>query len=204
MTFDVGDLYPVRMWNRRRRVTAGAVLIAMALLGWMATMVAVPFLQKPHTTEDLTAAWKQAGPTPLGQSTTVSVPPGQTLVAFLVGTQIYGPAGTTGGTCAASGDGHPVNLGWPVYIDTSLTNELRDGQEIVAISGWTNDSGRTVRVDITCGTGDSTIDHFVAVPTRTAVVAHAPWFQPWSWVAMALAGLAVLASGVEWLSQPSR
>jgi hypothetical protein len=93
----------------------------------------VSFLQHPDTTEDLTAVWKQAGGTPLGQSSTVAVPPGQTLVAFLVGTDLYGIAGTTGGTCTADTGGRTLDLGWPVQLNWSLTDVLNDGQQIVAM-----------------------------------------------------------------------
>ena len=98
------------MARAERLVKAGLAIAVLAVLGWIATLLAVPFLRQPDTTEDLTAAWAHAGPTPLGQPTAVAVPPGQTLVAFLVGTDLYGIAGTTTGTCTASRDGRPVNL----------------------------------------------------------------------------------------------
>jgi hypothetical protein len=184
-------------------MTTGAALLAVALLGWIGTLVALPFLRNPAVTEDVTAAWKQAGPTTLGRTAAVTVPPRQTLVAFLVGTQIYGPGGTTGGSCTATGDGSSVDLG-RVLINQSLNGVLRDGQETVAIAGWTNDGDAPVRVDIRCITNDSTVDHFVAVPTRTAVGIQNPWFQPWLWVAVATLGVAVFISGLDWLSPPSR
>lgn len=185
-------------------MSVGVAILALALLGWIGTLVALPFLHHPDTVEDLTAVWKQAGSTALGQATAVTVPPGQTLVAFLVGTQIYGSGGTTGGACTATADGATVDLGRPVFINPSLTGVLRDGQETVAIAGWTNDTDGPVRVDIRCSTEDSTVDHFVAVPTRTAAVARNPWFQPWLWVAVAVVGTGVVASGMDWLSPPSR
>ena len=186
------------------RVTAGVTVVAVALLGWTITQFAVPLTRPQDTTEDLTAAWVRSGPTRLGAATTLSVPANQTLVAFLVGTDLYGIAGTTGGSCSADSDGRPVDLGWPVHINRSLTNVLEEGQETVAIAGWTNRTGRVASVEIRCDTRDSTVSHYVAVPTRTAVIARRPWFHPWAWIALAVAGLALVASGARWLSPPSR
>lgn len=191
------------MANRGRRVTVGVAVLGLALLGWIGTLVLVPLLQQPRTTEDLTAAWTQAGPTPLGESTAVSVPAGQTLVAFLVGTDFYGIAGTTSGTCTAASDGRPLELSRPVHINRSLTGVLADGQETVAVAGWRNTAAQAVSVEVRCTTGDSTVDHYVAVPTRTAVVAHDPWFQPWGWVAVAVVGLAVIVTGVQRVNPPN-
>jgi hypothetical protein len=186
-----------------RRVTAGVAVLGLALLGWIGTLLVVPLLQQPDTTEDLTAAWTQAGPTALGEPTAVSVPAGQTLVAFLVGTDLYGIAGTTTGDCTAVRDGRPLELGRPVHINRALTGVLADGQETVAVAGWTNATDIPVRVEVRCTTSDSTVDHYVAVPTRTAVVAHDPWFQPWGWVAIGVIGLAVIVTGVRRLNPPS-
>lgn len=182
----------------------GLTVVALAVCGWLITLVALPFSQQPSTTEDLTAAWTHAGDTRLGQSATVTVPPGQTLVAFLVGTNLYGAAGTTSGSCAASADGRPLSLGWPVLINRSLAGVLQDGQETVAIAGWTNRAGVAVSVVITCNTIDSTVTHFVAVPSRTAVIPTDPWFQPWGWVALGAMGAALTALGLLRISRPSR
>ena len=187
-----------------RLVKVGLATVVLALLGWIATFFTVPFLHQPDTTEDLTTAWTQAGPTPLGQPTAVTVPPGQTLVAFLVGTDLYGIAGTTTGSCTATRDGGPVDLGWPVQINRSLTGVLKGGQQTVAVAGWTNRTDSTVGVDIRCTTGDSTVDHYVAVPTRTAVITRDPWFQPWGWIAMAVAGVALVVAGLPPISRPNR
>lgn len=192
------------MAPRERRVAAGVALAVVAMLGWIITQFAVPFTQHPRTTEDLTAAWIQAGPTRLGEATTVSVPPNQTLVAFLVGTDLFGIAGTTGGNCTASSGTRPVDLGWPVLINSSLTGVLRDRQDTVAIAGWTNRTDTTVRVEILCATIDSTVQHYVAVPTITAVVQHRPWFQPWAWIALAAVGIGLIVSGFRWVSPPNR
>lgn len=178
-------------------MTVGLVAVGLALLGWVVTLFAVPFLQHPNATEDLTAVWTQAGPTPLGQSTSVAVPPAQTLVAFLVGTDLYGIAGTTTGSCTATRDGQPVHLDGRVQIERSLTGVLEDGQETVAIAGWTNATDGVVRVEISCTTGDSTAHHYVVVPSRTAVVTRDPWFQPWGWVVIAVLGVAFIVAGVE-------
>ena len=177
-------------------MTAGVVIIGLALLGWLATLIAVPILQRPHSTEDLTAVWTQAGPTPLGQSTSVTVPPGQTFVAFLVGTSLYGGSGTTTGSCTASEGGQPVRLSGRVQIERSLTGVLDAGQETVAIAGWNNATGRTVRLEVVCRSDDSTVQHYVAVPSRTAVLTRQPWFQPWGWVAVAVVGVALVVMGV--------
>jgi hypothetical protein len=196
--------YPERMAGGGRGVKLGLATVVLALLGWIGTSLAMPFLQHPGTTEDLTAVWQQAGGTPLGQSSTVAVPPGQTLVAFLVGTDLYGIAGTTGGSCTAGTDGRTLDLGWPVQLDWSLTDVLNDGQQSVAIGGWTNSDVRTVRVTISCSTADSTVDHYVAVPSRTAMVIRYPWFQPWGWAALAAVGLTFAVLGVLRANSPGR
>jgi glycogen debranching enzyme len=160
--------------------------------------------QKPDTTEDLTTAWTEAGPTRLGQPTTVGVPPGQTLVAFLVGTQLNTTAGTSTGSCTATRDGRPVDLSWPVQIDRSLTGVLTDGQQTVAIAGWTNNANSDVRIEIRCSSADSGVNHYVAIPTRSAVLTKNPWFQPWGWIALATVGVGLIVSGWQWISPPSR
>ncbi len=168
----------------------------LALLGWLVTLAVVPFTQKPRVTEDLTTAWTQAGPTRLGRPTTVPVPPGQTLVAFLVGTDLYGIAGTTTGTCAASAGGRPIALSGRVQIDRSLTGVLPDGRQTVAIAGWTNTGDTTADVGIRCESKDSTVDHYVAVASRTAVLTRDPWFQPWVWAGVGTLGAALIAAGL--------
>ena len=157
-----------------RLIKAGLATAALALAGWLVTLVTVPLLQQPAGLEDLTAVWTQAGPTPLGQPTTVAVPPGQTLVAFLVGTDLHGLAGTTGGDCAATRDGQPLRLDWPVQINPSLSGVLRDGQQTVAVAGWQNTTSGDVKVEILCRSSDSTVEHYAAVPTRTAVTTRNP------------------------------
>ena len=195
--------YPWLVASGRRRVTVGVSLLALALAGWVGTLFLAPLHQHPDRAEDLTAAWTRAGPTRLGQPTTVVVPSGQTLVAFLVGTQLN-TAGTSTGSCTASRDGRPVDLGWPVQIDRSLTGVLADGQQTVAIAGWTSDAGNDVRVEIRCSSKDSGVQHYVAIPTRTAVLTKNPWFQPWAWVVTAVVGIALIAAGAEWITPPSR
>lgn len=187
-----------------RLVKVGLGAVGLSLLGWLATLILVPFLQHPDTTEDLTSAWIQAGPIPLGESTTVTVLPGQTLVAFLVGTDLYGIAGTSTGTCTASSEGTPLDLGWPVQINRSLTGVLEDGQETVAIAGWTSKFDQAARVEIRCTTADSTVDHYVAVPTHTGVVTSTPWFQPWGWVALAVVGVGLIVAGARRVNPPTR
>lgn len=185
------------------RVTVGVAAVVLALVGWIATVLAAPLLQQPGSTEDLTAAWRGAGPTPLGRATTVAVPPGQTLVAFLVGTDLYGVAGTTTGTCTATGDGHDLELNRQVQINRSLTDVLTEGQQTVAVAGWPNRTNATVSVTIRCQTSDSTVEHYVAVPTRTAVLTRDPWFQPWGWVALAGLGVGLIAAGARPVNPPS-
>lgn len=179
-----------------RLVKTGLGLLGLAVVGWLVTLFAVSFTARPHSFEDLTAVWRKAGPTALGATASVNVPPGDTLVAFLVGTDLTGIAGTTGGDCSAASQGSPLALGWPVQIETVLTGILEPGQQIVPIAGWSNDTSNDAVVEISCSTGDSTVDHFVAVPTRTGVVEHDPWFQPWLWVAIGGAGLVVLSAAV--------
>ena len=179
-----------------RLVKTGLGVIGLALIGWLVTLLAVSFTARPHTVEDLTAVWRKAGPTALGATTTVIVPPGDTLVAFLVGSDLTGIAGTTGGDCSATSPGGPIPLGWPVQIETLLTGILQSDQQIVAIAGWRNDGSNDEVVEITCNTKDSTVDHFVAVPTRTGAVEYAPWFHPLLWVAIGGTGLLLVAAAV--------
>lgn len=177
-------------------VKTGIAMMALALLGFVVTLWVAPFAVRPDSAEDLTAVWKKAGPTALGTSSTVVVPPEDTLVAFLVGTQLLGGAGTTTGTCSATSAGRIIELGSPVQIERSLTGILTNGQETVAVAGWTNSGPADVIVEISCRSADSTVEHFVAVPTRTGVVEHRPWFQPWAWVALAAAGAVLTAVGM--------
>lgn len=192
------------MKHRGRLVTLGVATIALAILGWLGTVLVTPFLHQPHTVEDLTAAWTQAGATRLGQSTRVTVQPDETLVAFLVGNDLRGVAGTTSGKCTAATQGRPLQLGWPVLVNRSLTGVLQDGQQTVSIAGWENHTEAPVTVDINCGTTDSTVDHFVALSSRSAVVVGKPWFQPWAWVGLALVGVVLVAAGAVRLSPPNR
>lgn len=179
-----------------RLVKTGLGLLGLAVIGWLVTLLAVSFTARPHSFEDLTAVWRKAGPTALDATASVTVPPGDTLVAFLVGTDLTGIAGTTGGRCSATSEGRPLALAWPVQIETALTGILTPGQQTVPIAGWRNDESHDAVVEITCSTGDSTVSHFVAVPTRTGTVEHDPWFQPWLWVGVAGCGLLVLSAAV--------
>ncbi len=178
-------------------VGAGLCLVVIAAAGWLFTLIAVSFAAAPDSVEDLTEAWKSAGPTPLGAPTTVRIAPGDTLVAFLVGTDLTGVAGTTTGTCSADSPGHAVGLGWPVHIDYSLTGMLEAGQETVAIAGWTNDlpGDQSVDIRVRCTSSDSTVDHYVAVAAKTAVLEADPWFQPWAWVGLGALGMAIAGWG---------
>lgn len=177
-------------------VKTGITMIALALIGFVVTLVVHPFVVRPDSVEDLTAAWKKAGPTALGVSSTVVVPAGDTLVAFLVGTQLFGGAGTTTGTCSATSAGQIIELGSPVQIERSLTGILKNGQETVAVAGWPNRGPSDAVVEISCRSSDSTVEHFVAVPTHTGVVEHRPWFQPWAWVALAATGAVLTVVGM--------
>lgn len=189
----------------RRLVVFGFCLVAIAVAGWLVTLVGVSFATAPDAVEDLTPAWKSAGPTPLGATATVHIDHGETLVAFLVGTDLSGIAGTTTGTCSAGALGRTVELGWPVHINQSLTGVLDPGQETVPVVGWTNDlpGDEPATVHITCASSDSTVDHFVAVPTKTAVVETDPWFQPWAWVGIGALGVVLLGVGVARLPRQS-
>ena len=113
--------------RRASLIKLGVAIAALALAGWLTTVVVTSFAAKPTTTEDLTTVWNQAGPTRLGTPTRVTVPAGSTVVAFLVGADLTGIAGTTTGTCTA--EPPTIRLGWPVQINRSLTGVLRDGQQ---------------------------------------------------------------------------
>ena len=187
-------------------IVAGLCLVAIAAAGWLVTLIAASFAAATDTVEDITAAWKSAGETALGATTTVRVAHGDTLVAFLVGTDLSGIAGTTTGTCSADSPEHTVGLGWPVHINHSLTGVLEAGRETVAIAGWTNDlpGDQPVAINISCTSSDSTVDHFVAVATKTAVVEADPWFQPWAWVALGAVGVVLTGVGIARLPGQSR
>lgn len=182
-------------------LTIGLALIALAFAGFLVTMIATSMSARPGGArdpgvEDLSDAWRAAGPTPLGGSTAVRVPPRETLVAFLVGTQLGGAAGTSTGRCAADADGREITLGWPVDVNPSVDATLTHGSDLVAVGGWTNPGNASVAVRVSCNSADSGVDHFVAVPTRTAVVRHIPWFQPWGWAGLAGFGAMLLGAGV--------
>ncbi len=179
-----------------RLVLTGLAALVVAFAGWLGTLVGTHWAAQPDVVEDLTAGWTAAGVTPLGRSAAVTVPPRQTLVALLVGTDLRSIAGTTTGDCTAASGGRPVALGWPVLLDFSVTGLLSGNQEAVAISGWTNTGPAAARVDIRCDTADSTVEGFVALPSSTAVIPRDPWFQPWGWVALGVAGAALAAAGV--------
>lgn len=189
----------------RRPVVAGLCLAVISAVGWLVTLVGISFATAPDAVEDLTAAWKASGPTPLGSVGTVRVTHGATLVAFLVGTDLTGTAGTTTGTCSADAPGHAVELGWPVHVNQSLTGVLAADQEAVPVAGWTNDlpGDEPVTVRITCTSSDSTVDHFVAVASKTAVVEIDPWFQPWAWVGIGGLGLVLAGVGIARLPRQS-
>lgn len=174
-------------------VRVGIAVIAAAAIGLIATSLLTSFRGRSHGTEDLSAVWRAADATPLGQSTTVTVPAHQTLVAFIVGTDLGGLPGTSSGSCAAEAAGTKIDLGWPVHIDSSVDATLTRGLERVAVSGWTNRGQGPAVVDISCTAADSGVKHFVALPTRTAVVEHRPWFQPWGWIAVAGLGAGLIA-----------
>jgi hypothetical protein len=183
-------------------VTVGGLLklglgaLVVAALGWVVTFAAGTLLTQPNSIENLTPGWTAAGATPLGETTTVSVPPEQTLVAFLVGTDLLSIAGTTTGTCSASAAGRPINLSWPVQINPELSGILGNGRQIVAVAGWANHDRNPVSVEITCTSSDSTVEHFVALPTRTGAVPRNPWYQPWGWLALGTAGVLAIAIAV--------
>lgn len=180
----------------KRLLVAGLAAVAAAVLGWGVTFLAAGWAAYPDTVEDLTGVWTEAGPTPLGGTAAVGVPPGQTLVAFLVGTDLRGFAGTTSGSCKATSSGGPIGLRWPVLLDYSVDARLTGGLEAVATAGWTNHGRTTADVAISCTTIDSTVRYFVAVPSGTARLADRPWFQPWGWVTLGAAGAALIVAGV--------
>lgn len=128
-------------------IKAGLAILGLAAVGYLVTLIAVSFTARPHTVEDLTAAWRTSGPSALGTTVSVTVPPGDTLVTFLVGADLTGIAGTTGGDCSVTAEGRRVPLGWPVQIETVLNGILQPGQQIVAIAGWHNDGSQDSAVD---------------------------------------------------------
>lgn len=177
-------------------VLAGLGAVAVAATGWLGTVIGTSFAAQPEVTEDLTPAWSAAGTTALGGSATVTVPPGQTLVAFLVGTDLTGIAGTTTGTCSAESGAGRIDLSWPVLLNFSVTGLLGGDREAVAIDGWRNTGSTAAAVDISCDTRDSTVEGFVAVSSATAAIPRDPWFQPWGWLALGAAGAGLAAAGV--------
>jgi hypothetical protein len=177
-------------------VPAGLGLLVVSLAGWLATLLGASWAGQPDTIEDLTPVWPGAGVTPLGASVTVSVPSEQTLVALLVGTDLRGIAGTTTGTCTARSGTGSVPLDQPVLLDFSVTGRLAGDREAVAVAGWRNAGEEDLSVDISCDTRDSTVQGFVAVPSRTAAFPKDPWFQPWGWVALGGAGVMLTTLGV--------
>lgn len=179
-----------------RLVPAGLGLLVVSLAGWLATLLGASWAGQPDTIEDLTPVWPGAGVTPLGASVTVSVPSEQTLVALLVGTDLRGIAGTTTGTCTARSGTGSVPLDQPVLLDFSVTGRLAGDREAVAVAGWRNAGEEDLSVDISCDTRDSTVQGFVAVPSRTAAFPKDPWFQPWGWVALGGAGAMLTTLGL--------
>ena len=179
-----------------RLVPAGLGLQAAPPAGWLATLLGASWAGQPDTIEDLTPVWPGAGVAPLGASVTVSVPSEQTLVALLVGTDLRGIAGTTTGTCTARSGTGSVPLDQPVLLDFSVTGRLAGDREAVAVAGWRNAGEKDLSVDISCDTRDSTVQGFVAVPSRTAAFPKDPWFQPWGWVALGGAGVMLTTLGV--------
>ena len=179
-----------------RLVPAGLGLLVVSLAGWLATLLGASWAGQPDTIEDLTPVWPGAGVAPLGASVTVSVPSEQTLVALLVGTDLRGIAGTTTGTCTARSGTGSVPLDQPVLLDFSVTGRLAGDREAVAVAGWRNAGEEDLSVDISCDTRDSTVQGFVAVPSRTAAFPKDPWFQPWGWVALGGAGVMLTTLGV--------
>jgi hypothetical protein len=186
----------VRRRTGGRLVRAGLGLLVVSLAGWLATLLGASWAGQPDTIEDLTPVWPGAGVTPLGASVTVSVPSEQTLVALLVGTDLRGIAGTTTGTCTARSGTGSVPLDQPVLLDFSVTGRLAGDREAVAVAGWRNAGEEDLSVDISCDTRDSTVQGFVAVPSRTAAFPKDPWFQPWGWVALGGAGVMLTTLGV--------
>ena len=179
-----------------RLVPAGLGLLVVSPAGWLATLLGASWAGQPDTIEDLTPVWPGAGVAPLGASVTVSVPSEQTLVALLVGTDLRGIAGTTTGTCTARSGTGSVPLDQPVLLDFSVTGRLAGDREAVAVAGWRNAGEKDLSVDISCDTRDSTVQGFVAVPSRTAAFPKDPWFQPWGWVALGGAGVMLTTLGV--------
>ncbi len=174
----------------------GLGLMVVSLIGWLVTLLGSAWAAQPDVIEDLTEVWPVAGVTPLGASADVAVPPQQTLVALLVGTDLRGIAGTTTGTCTARSGAESLALDQPVLLDFSVTGPLAGEREAVAIAGWRNAGETAATVDIACTTGDSTVEGFVAVPSRTAGFPKDPWFQPWGWVALGGAGAMLTTLGL--------
>jgi len=177
-------------------LAAGIALVIAAVVGWIGTSL-VSSLAASHNAgrEDLTAQFQSAGSTALGQSTTVSVQPGQTAVAYLVGTGLHSTAGTTTGDCSAREEnGSSLDVFDGVHIDTSLTGVLSPGQELVAIAGVRPD--RAAALTITCDSHDSGVDHYVVVASNVATIAATPSWSPWAWIVGGLAGIALIGIGV--------
>ena len=172
----------------------GIVLILGSVIGWIATSFVSSMAASGESgREDLTVQFHEAGPTPLGQPATVTLRAGQTAVAYLIGTGLHGTAGTTTGTCHARDEqNQSVAVTSNVFIETSVSDVLKAGQELVAVGGVSTD--HDVTLSITCDTSDSGVDHFVAVPTNAGTVATPPSWSPTAWIVAGLLGTALITA----------
>lgn len=176
-------------------LAAGIALMIAAAVGWIGTSLVSSFAASDNAgREDLTAQFQAAGDTLLGQSTTVTVQPGQTAVAYLVGTGLHGTAGTTTGDCSAlDANGAVLDVSDSIHIDTGLTGVLAPGQELVAIAGVQPEGAAVLTV--TCDSRDSGVDHYVVVASNRATITSTPSWSPWAWVLGGLLGVALIGIG---------
>lgn len=177
-------------------LAAGIAVVIAAVIGWIGTSLVSSIAASGNAgREDLTSEFRAAGPTALGRSTTVTLRPGQTAVAYLVGTGMHGTAGTTTGDCSAHDESSSsLDVSTSVHIDTSLSGVLSPGQELVAIAGVRPD--RAAVLTFTCDSRDSGVDHYVVVASNVATVATTPRWSPWAWILGGLAGIALIGVGV--------
>lgn len=187
---------PLRVRRSERLVVLAVIMAVLALAGWIGTTVFTQFAAANGArSEDLSARFIAAGPSELGASVKVPVEAGQSAVAFFVGEDLHGVAGTTTGSCTATdADGAPVEFLYSVVLDSTLVNVLAEGKQHKAISAAPVD--RTTTLSATCTARDSGVDSFYVVPSDQATFVSTPAWHPWAWFILAGAAAIMFVIGV--------